>query len=145
MMMKILIGVLFIGALGVGAFYYLAHKSQNGAAPGLVGGMLAPCPSSPNCKVSEDHADEKHATPPLALAAWEKIPAAIAVTGGVIVSQTDDYIAATYTSEKMKFVDDVEFRKSETHVHVRSASRVGYSDRGANAARLAAIRDALAE
>lgn len=144
-MMKVLIGVLFIAALGVGAFYYLANKSQNGVAPGLVEGKLAPCPSSPNCKVSEDHADQRHVTAPLALEAWEKIPAAVAATGGVIVSQTDDYIAATYTSEKMKFVDDVEFRKAETLVHVRSASRVGYSDRGANAERLAALRDALAE
>jgi uncharacterized protein (DUF1499 family) len=43
----------------------------------------------------------------------------------------------------MGYVDDVEFRKTETQVHVRSASRVGHSDMGANRKRVEALRAAI--
>jgi uncharacterized protein (DUF1499 family) len=45
----------------------------------------------------------------------------------------------------MGYVDDVEFRKAADGVHVRSASRVGYGDMGANKKRVEALRAALAE
>ena len=71
--------------------------------------------------------------------------AAIEIEGGVVVEQGEDYLAAEFTSAVFGFVDDVEFRRGEYAVHVRSASRVGYSDAGANAARVAALRGALNE
>jgi len=61
--------------------------------------------------------------------------------GGVITSESSDYISATFMSSLFKFVDDVELRPGAAgEVHIRSASRVGYSDRGVNRKRVDAIR-----
>ena len=63
--------------------------------------------------------------------------------GGAVTTQEEEYIAAEFTSASFGFVDDVEFRLAEEAVHVRSASRVGYSDRGVNADRVAELRKSL--
>lgn len=63
--------------------------------------------------------------------------------GGVVTQQSDDYIAAEFTSLLMRYVDDVELRLANDAVHVRSASRVGYSDMGANRDRVEALRQRL--
>lgn len=133
-----------IVALGLGGLVFLARKSKAGAPPGLVDGTLTPCPDAPNCVVSEAHADEKHRAEPLPRSAWEEIPNAVGNLGGSVTTIRDDYIAATFSSKLFGFVDDVEFRKAGDAVHVRSASRVGYSDQGANKERVAALRNALA-
>ena len=43
----------------------------------------------------------------------------------------------------MGFVDDIELYKSEDLLHFRSASRVGYSDLGANKKRILKLKDIL--
>lgn len=110
---------------------------------------LTPCPKKPNCACSEFSNDKKHYVEPFDLLlspseAIKKLIAAIEKTGGTVVKQTEDYIHATYTSKLIKFVDDVEFRidTKDVKVHVRSASRVGYSDLGVNKKRVAALRKA---
>jgi uncharacterized protein (DUF1499 family) len=61
--------------------------------------------------------------------------------GQRIVTQTDQYLHVEFRSKIMGFVDDVEFYLPGTGViHVRSASRVGYSDFGVNRKRLEKIR-----
>jgi uncharacterized protein (DUF1499 family) len=47
----------------------------------------------------------------------------------------------------MRFVDDVEFLFDDTNkkIHVRSASRVGYSDMGVNRKRVEELRKLLNE
>jgi len=59
-----------------------------------------------------------------------------------IISSTDNYIHAEFTSLIFRFVDDVEFYFDDQKpvIHVRSASRVGYSDLGANRKRIEALR-----
>lgn len=94
--------------------------------------------------VSEAGADEKHAVAPLPAEAWAEVPAAVADLGGTVVEQTDDYIAAEFKSRIFRFTDDVEFRLADDAVHVRSASRIGYSDMGVNRKRVEALRAALA-
>ena len=121
----------------------LSLKSKSGAALGLVDGALAPCPSTPNCVSSEAGTPPSHLIDPLDVASWDKIPALIEQSGGKIMAQDDAYIAAEFTTPLMRFVDDVEFRKGEAAVHVRSASRVGKSDLGANAKRVDGFRTAL--
>ncbi|MEO1253054.1 MAG: DUF1499 domain-containing protein [Pseudomonadota bacterium] len=143
MLASILIGLLIIVSLIGAGLFYLGQKSQDGDAPGIVDGTLAVCPGSPNCVVSEAHADDDHRVAPLPLAAWEKLPNAIGDAGGTITQINESYIASTFTSSVFKFVDDVEFRKADTEVHVRSASRVGYSDRGVNRERVEALRAAV--
>ena len=143
MLVNIIIILIAIVALGVGAFVYLGMKSRAGAPQGLVDGRLAACPSSPNCVLSEAGADDKHAVAPLPASAWEKIPGAVGDLGGTVTQINETYVSATFKSKVFGFVDDVEFRKGDEAVHVRSASRVGYSDRGVNRARVEALRAKL--
>ena len=62
--------------------------------------------------------------------------------GATIVSETQDYLHAEFRSKIMGFVDDVEFwlPADQPVIHVRSASRVGYSDMGVNRRRVERIR-----
>ena len=59
-----------------------------------------------------------------------------------IIDNNDRYIHVTFTSRLMRFVDDVEFLFDDTNkqIHVRSASRVGYSDLGVNRKRVEDLR-----
>ncbi len=63
-----------------------------------------------------------------------------------IVSETDNYLYAEFTSKLMGYVDDVEFYfdpSTPGQIQVRSASRLGQSDLGVNRSRVEAIRAAL--
>ena len=140
--------ILFLSGLSliavvVGGLFYLAHQSKAGSPPGLSGGALTACPSSPNCVCSERGAADSHAVDPLPAASWAQLPAAVEAAGGVVVERGDDYLAAAFRSRLFGFVDDVEFRKAADAVHVRSASRVGRSDLGVNRKRVEALRAAL--
>ena len=135
------LGVLLL--LGVGAFVFLGMKSQNGTALGMVDGQLAACPSSPNCVSSEAGTEEDKKVAALPLGAWANLPAVLTEMGGTVTAQDEGYISAEFSSSLFRFVDDVEFRLTETDIQVRSASRVGHSDAGVNSARIAALRDKL--
>lgn len=112
---------------------------------------LAPCPSSPNCVISlGDPADVEHHIEAFALVDSPevtiiKIKAAIeSMPRTRLVTQTSEYIHAEFTSLIFRFVDDVEFLydRAAKVVQVRSASRVGYSDLGANRKRIEILREA---
>jgi uncharacterized protein (DUF1499 family) len=62
-----------------------------------------------------------------------------------IVRQEPDYLKAECRSRIFRFVDDVEFVFDDEarEIHFRSASRLGYSDRGVNRKRMKEIRAAL--
>lgn len=131
-----------LGAIGVivVVFFLLGLKSQKGKAKGLVNGHLAPPSSAPNCVSSEIDVQPEKKVAPLN-GSLEAIKAAIIATGGTITSETKSYVSATYMSNIFKFVDDVEIRHDKENIwHIRSASRVGYSDRGVNRKRVEAIR-----
>jgi uncharacterized protein (DUF1499 family) len=116
--------------------------SQKGEAPGLTDGKLAEPGDRPNAVCSEAGTQPERAVAPLSgnLAAVAK---AIEATGGTITSRTAEYLSATYMSRLFKFMDDVEVRQDGEICHIRSASRVGYSDNGVNRKRVEAIRKAL--
>lgn len=105
---------------------------------------LAPCPDSPNC-VSSFASDETHAIEPLNAEIREIEQVLVTLERTNIVESTDNYLYAEFTTRLMRYVDDVEFlfdpRSGVTHV--RSASRVGYSDLGANRNRIERIRELL--
>ena len=131
-----------IGAIVV-TFFLLGLKSQKGKAPGLVDGHLAPPSSAPNCVSSEVDVQPEKKVAPLN-GSLDQIKAAIIATGGTITSETDSYLSATYMSKLFKFVDDVEIRHEKEDIwHIRSASRVGFSDRGVNRRRVEEIRAAI--
>jgi uncharacterized protein (DUF1499 family) len=114
---------------------------------GVTGGRLAACPDSPNC-VSSQSADPRHAIDPLryegtAQKARERLVKAISeMKRARIVIAEERYIHAEFTSAFFRFVDDVEFLLDDgtRTIHVRSASRVGYSDFGVNRRRVEEIR-----
>ncbi len=129
--------------VGVGALAFLGMQSRSGAALGLFDGVLADCPSTPNCVSSETGTPDEKKVASLPLTAWTKLPTEIVEMGGNVTAREDAYLAVEFTSDFFGFVDDVEFRLTETDVQVRSSSRVGYSDRGANSDRVAALRETL--
>ena len=128
--------------------FALGQWSRSGAPPGMTNGSLAACPDTPNCVCSEYPADSAHFIEPLPMTGASKTQAISALTaavdalGGRVTSLEDDYLAVTFTSGLFRFVDDVEFRIDAAGelVHVRSASRVGRSDLGANRKRVESIR-----
>jgi uncharacterized protein (DUF1499 family) len=125
-----------------------------GTRPGNLGlhdGTLAPCPNKPNC-VSSTATDRRHAIAPLtftgapdaALRTLQDVVLGLARTR--VITRETDYLYVECTSPLLGFVDDVEFAldRQAKHLHVRSASRRGYSDLGVNRARIETIRAAFA-
>lgn len=111
---------------------------------GIQEGKLTPCPDSPNC-VSSFESDEEHGIQPLA-GNLDQIGSVLrGLDEANIVSASENYLYAEFTSSLMGYVDDVEFMYNETAgvTHVRSASRLGHSDLGANRNRIEAIRAEL--
>ena len=142
--MKTVVAVILLLVIAVvGGLFYLGQKSRSGAAPGLNEGQLANCPSAPNCVSSEINTPQGQRVIPLQADVWRQIPAAIEELGGTVTRQESEYLSAEFKSSLFKFTDDVEFRLAEGAVHVRSASRVGYSDMGVNRARVETIRALL--
>ena len=109
-------------------------------------GRLAACPNTPNCVNSQETGRSGVAalafsdSASSAFARLKRIVSSLPRTR--IVEATDDYLHAEVRSRIFGFVDDVEFIVDApgSCVHVRSASRVGYSDFGVNRARVEAIR-----
>ena len=113
--------------------------------------LLAPCPDSPNC-VSSLATDDSHRVEPLTVAdnreaCMARLQALLKALPRVefdVVGQSR--IQARFTSRLLRFVDDVTFYVRENGmVEVRSASRVGYWDLGANRRRVESLREQLAE
>jgi uncharacterized protein (DUF1499 family) len=117
------------------------------AGLGAQDGKLLPCPSSPNC-VSSQAPDEGHRTAPLpytgpARDAWSRLTGIIAsLPRAKVMTDSDTYLHVEFRSLVFRFVDDVEFLADDDAkvIHVRSASRVGHSDLGANRRRIETIR-----
>ncbi|MEE3715986.1 DUF1499 domain-containing protein [Tumidithrix elongata RA019] len=165
-LLRTLIGILMIAMAWIGlatpvmAGPLSPHKvtpmalfSFSGTRPtnlGVQAGKLSPCPNSPNC-VSSQSSDLEHKIDPIrytgdpakAIANLKTVIQGLERTK--IISETEDYLYAEFTSALMGYVDDVEFYLNrETNViEVRSASRLGQSDLGVNRKRVEAIRTRL--
>ena len=136
--------LILIPIILLAAMILLSLLSRRGEAIGLVDGQLAPLSAKPNCVSSEACTDPSKQVAPLNTDR-DGLLVAIETTGGTVINDTGDYVSTIYTTGLMRFVDDVEFRREGDIWHVRSASRVGHSDMGANRKRVKAIRDALSK
>jgi len=146
--MKILLFVfLSIIIIGLIYFFYLGYKSKTGTANGIVNSKLSACSKKPNCICTEFPTDKSHYTDAIKnqLINVENIVNAIELSGGVIIKNQPNYISATYTSNIFKYVDDFEVRIDTDNqlIHIRSASRVGHSDMGANLKRIENFKHTL--
>jgi uncharacterized protein (DUF1499 family) len=144
---KLLIIIAAISLLVIIALFILGLMSHSGQAHGLVEGRLKQCPDTPNCVSSEFVSDAEHYIEPLVYSAGEaervmpRLKTIIVEMGGSIQVEKTDYLAATFTSSVFRFVDDLELRidTDQQTIHLRSASRVGHGDGGANRKRVACL------
>jgi len=136
----------------LGRFVYMSMTTQPPDDLAASSGQLSPCPKSPNC-VSSLAKDESHHVSPLVVPGDRDgaLELAIQAIGSMpraqIVTSGDGYVHAEFTSRLFRFVDDLEllFDENVGGFHVRSASRSGHSDLGANRKRVEALRAKLAE
>lgn len=158
---KIVGGVILSGlCVLIIAGFIAASVSRDGEAPGLTAsGTLTPCPTSPNCVVSfsssdlnpvpgtDTHAVAHYAIDPITFAQGTEavlmisaLKDAMADLDATLVAETDRYLAFAVETAFFGFVDDIEFLIEGPIVYVRSASRVGYGDGGANRKRVETVR-----
>lgn len=117
---------------------------------GVFNGRLARCPATSNC-VCSDVTDKGHRIEPLVLTvsaeqAWSALRAALGTLPRVhIVTDSADYLHVECESTVFGFVDDLELhlRSIEGVIAVRSASRLGHFDLGANRRRVERLRAML--
>jgi uncharacterized protein (DUF1499 family) len=126
-----------------------AFASGCGKSPiGIYNDRLMPCPSTPNC-VSSFEKDASRSVEPLRYTilrkeAWEAVLSILNESPRTrVVTIHDNYIHAEFRSRIFGFVDDMEFLFDDAAplIHIRSASRIGYSDRGVNRERVEAFRE----
>ena len=146
-MKLMLILLLSFCALVVVGMVMMAHHSKS-VKPhlGLQQGELLPCVSSSNCVNSMTSSD----VVPIEFdepsdQAWQRIGAIISDLGDTVQAQQVNYLWVTFQTPLFGFVDDVEILllAEDNTMHIRSASRVGRSDFGANKKRIEMIREAF--
>jgi uncharacterized protein (DUF1499 family) len=132
------------------SFMFLAGCAGTVPKLGVIDEQLMPCPETPNC-VSSQATDKEHFIEPIAFTgtredAQERLLQILKGSERSKISVVqENYIRVEFTSALFRFVDDVEFYlpRSESGkivIHARSASRIGYSDLGANRSRIEKIR-----
>ena len=100
---------------------------------------------SSNCYNSEQQGERY--TEPIILTGnidqqWNAVPQLVNAMGGNIEMSNEHYLWATFTSPIFRFVDDLELRldRETSTIHLRSGSRIGYSDLGVNGKRIDELR-----
>jgi uncharacterized protein (DUF1499 family) len=112
---------------------------------------LPDCPDTPNCVSSQASSPERRVDPlhggDNASDARERLIQVLDSLPRVTWrEESGQLIRAEFTTRLLRFTDDVEFRIADDGlIHVRSASRLGYSDLGANRARVEDLRRRLAD
>ncbi|MBL4584335.1 MAG: DUF1499 domain-containing protein [Pseudomonadales bacterium] len=114
---------------------------------GVINEKLPACPDKPNCVVSHLYDDEHQIDPltysgELAAAHAQLVKSIEQIPGSKIITNSERYIHAEFTSQIMRYVDDVEFyfNNEEKIIDLRSASRLGHSDMGVNRERIETLR-----
>jgi uncharacterized protein (DUF1499 family) len=142
-----IIGFTLSGLMALGSC-----SAKNNLSLGLENGELKKCPSSPNC-VSSFEKDSSHSIEPLLYSTTKNEAAGklkslvLGMKRTTLINKTDDYMHFEFRSKIFRFVDDVEFYFPDNKkiIHIRSASRTGYSDMGVNRKRIEKIRTLFSE
>ena len=114
--------------------------------------MLSPCPGTPNCVSSQEN-NLQHRIQPITFEGSleltkEKLHRVInSMRGTRILTQDVIYWHVEFTTQLLRYIDDVEFYFDGTQslIHLRSASRQGYWDLGVNRRRVETIRSRFEE
>jgi len=140
-------GLFFAGRFGL-------LRGQEPQDLGIEGGKLKPPSLRPNSVISQadlypDHPRLKYSQIPAIQFTGDGTRAISQIASVLekmerttIVRTQPDYLYAQCTTSLMQFTDDIEFWLDPNAgvIHVRSSSRLGYSDRGVNRARVEYIR-----
>jgi uncharacterized protein (DUF1499 family) len=135
-------------------FFLVSCTSGPNGEIGLVNGELHSCPSTPNAVSSMvDPGNDTHYIAPLmykgsredAHNSLKNILLNYRKEEVKIVTVTEEYIYAEFTSKFLKITNDLEiyFPTDKHYVHIRSLSRVGFQDFGRNRERVEDIRTLL--
>ncbi len=146
--MKTLLMVVLLAVIAVALLLWMqARKASQMSPPVLIDGALPVCGSKPNCVSSTAGADSSHYIEPIrsAGATMQSVVAAIEALGGQIQTTDANSVTATFASTVFGFIDDLIVTADSIPgtFQVRSSSRVGYSDMGANRKRVEQLRTTL--
>ena len=144
-----------MGCLGFFFFLFATPHLILAGVPdnlGLENQLLSPCPGTPNC-VSSQEKNSQHRIQPITFKgslelAKERLHRVLnSMHGTRILKQDVLYWHVEFTTQVLRFIDDVEFyfNESQSLIHVRSASRQGYWDLGVNRRRVETIRSRFEE
>lgn len=125
-------------------------SSEKHSSHGLVEGRLAECPDKPNCVSSMSGKTEHYIEPvkykgDFGHAKNAVLEAVNESERAKIITVNNNYVHAEFRSAIFRFVDDVEFLIADDikTIHIRSASRIGYSDMGVNRKRVEKLRTVI--
>jgi len=134
-------------AIPVFILVILSFISRRKTSLCMVDGRLQPCSARPNYVCSEFKDSPSYVKPLKILESpnndWARAKRIIREMGGKIEFEDESYLWATFRTRIFRFIDDLELRIDEKNevIHIRSCSRVGYSDMGANRRRIEIIRN----
>jgi len=145
--------LLILAVVILAALFGLARMSaRTPDRVGPVDGRLMGCPGPDNCVSSEADTPDRRVAPLTASGPTDEVMARLArviesMENGEVAQQHGNYLRAVFTSRLWRFRDDLEclYDQQTGRIEVRSASRVGYSDFGANRKRVERLREILAE
>lgn len=111
---------------------------------------LPNCPDSPNCVSSQSPASSKRHVEPLWCSGDEEecldaVEEEIRNMRTRDIQRQENRLSCVFVTPVLRFRDDVTFLAKPGVVHVRSASRLGWWDMGANRLRVERLRARLAE
>ncbi len=129
-------------------FLYAFSLNALSAGNNLSFMKLKPCPGTPNC-VSSQSLSAEHKIEPIPFKtsgtdAIDRIKSTIlAMSNTRLIKEEGNYLHIEFKTQFLKYIDDVEIVVDETEklIHIRSASRDGYWDLGANRRRVNKIRE----
>ncbi|MCH2533473.1 MAG: DUF1499 domain-containing protein [Bdellovibrionales bacterium] len=149
-MKKILYVVIALPIIALIYFFGLGFYSQSlNQNHGIVNDQLKPCPDKPNCVSSQEDRDS-HYVPPIEVESvrnsLQKLVDYFSKNPEYQLQQvSNNYLHVVHKSKIFKYRDDIEFYgdPEKRLLHVRSASRVGYSDIGTNKKRVEKLRSLI--
>lgn len=116
---------------------------------GVQSGRLLPCPETPNCVLSFGSGEHSMEAIPYVGRPEEAMDAAVQTLAELprtsLLNRDERYARFAVRSEVLRFVDDVEILVTNTHVHFRSAARLGEGDFGVNRDRMTRFSTELRE
>jgi uncharacterized protein (DUF1499 family) len=146
--------IALIVVLFVGFFIYVNMSNKLPEGLGVTDGELMPCPSTPNCVSTQASPEDlDHYAEPVVYTG-DRMKTQLSIESFMLnkgnthlVSSALGYVHFEVKSPLVGYIDDVEFYlpAADSVVHIRSASRVGYSDFGVNRERVRQIQSLLVD